>query len=104
LQREFAGLWSRVDCLFTPTTPITAPRIGETATTIGGQSQDVRLAATRLVRAINALGLPAVSVPCGADRRGLPIGLQIVGQPFAEALILRVAQALVPAEVPVPRL
>jgi aspartyl-tRNA(Asn)/glutamyl-tRNA(Gln) amidotransferase subunit A len=104
LQREFAGLWSRVDCLFTPTTPITAPRIGETATTIGGQSQDVRLAATRLVRAINALGLPAVSVPCGADRRGLPIGLQIVGQPFAEAIILRVAQALVPAEVPVPHL
>jgi aspartyl-tRNA(Asn)/glutamyl-tRNA(Gln) amidotransferase subunit A len=104
MQRQFADLWSRVDCLFTPTTPITAPRIGETATTIGGQSQDVRLATTRLVRAINALGLPAVSVPCGADRRGLPIGLQIVGQPFAEALILRVAQALVPAEVPVPRL
>ena len=104
LQREFADLWSHVDCLFTPTTPITAPRIGETATTVGGQSEDVRLATTRLVRAINALGLPAVSVPCGADRRGLPIGLQIVGQPFAEALILRVAQALVPAEVPVPRL
>jgi aspartyl-tRNA(Asn)/glutamyl-tRNA(Gln) amidotransferase subunit A len=104
MQREFADLWSRVDCLFTPTTPITAPRIGETATTIGGQSQDVRLATTRLVRAINALGLPALSVPCGADRRGLPIGLQIVGPPFAEALILRVAQALAPAEVPVPRL
>ena len=65
---------------------------------------DVRLAATRLVRAINVLGLPAVSIPCGADRRGLPIGLQIVGQPFAEALILRVAQALVPAEVPVQHL
>jgi len=104
MQGEFAVLWSRVDCLFTPTTPITAPRIGETATTIGGESQDVRLATTRLVRAINALGLPALSVPCGADRRGLPIGLQIVGQPFAEALILRVAQTLAPAEVPVPHL
>jgi aspartyl-tRNA(Asn)/glutamyl-tRNA(Gln) amidotransferase subunit A len=45
-----------------------------------------------------------VSIPGGADRSGLPIGLQIVGQPFAEALILRVAQALVPAEVPVPPL
>jgi aspartyl-tRNA(Asn)/glutamyl-tRNA(Gln) amidotransferase subunit A len=108
MQREFAGLWTRVDCLFTPTTPITAPRIGETAAGLpngpGGHGEDVRLAATRLVRAINALGLPAVSIPCGADRRGLPIGLQIVGRPFAEALILRVAQALVPAEVPVPRL
>jgi aspartyl-tRNA(Asn)/glutamyl-tRNA(Gln) amidotransferase subunit A len=104
MQREFAGLWARVDCLFTPTTPITAPRIGETAVANGGGNEDVRLAATRLVRAINPLGLPAVSIPCGADRRGLPTGLQIVGRPFAEALILRVAQALVPAEVPVPRL
>jgi aspartyl-tRNA(Asn)/glutamyl-tRNA(Gln) amidotransferase subunit A len=104
MQREFAGLWSRVDCLFAPTTPTTAPRIGETTVTVGGENEDVRLAATRLVRAINPLGLPAVSIPCGADRRGLPIGLQIVGPSFAEALILRVAQALVPAEVPVPRL
>jgi len=104
MQGEFAGLWSRVDCLFTPTTPITAPRIGETATAISSQSEDVRLAATRLVRAINPLGLPALSIPCGADRRGLPIGLQIVGPPYAEALILRVAQALLPAEVAVPRL
>ena len=104
MQREFAGLWSRVDCLFAPTTPTTAPRIGETTVTVGGENEDVRLAATRLVRAINPLGLPAVSIPCGADRRGLPIGLQIVGPSFAEALILRVAQALIPAEVPVPRL
>jgi aspartyl-tRNA(Asn)/glutamyl-tRNA(Gln) amidotransferase subunit A len=104
MQREFAGLWSRVDCLFTPTVPITAPRIGETTVSAGGENEDVRLAATRLVRAINPLGLPAVSIPCGMDHRGLPIGLQIVGQPFAEALILRVAQALVPAEVATPPL
>lgn len=104
MQREFAGLWSRVDCLVTPCTPTTAPLIGETTVTAGGESEDVRLAATRLVRAINALGLPAVSIPCGADRRGLPIGLQIVGRPFAEALILRVAQVLLPAEAPVPPL
>jgi aspartyl-tRNA(Asn)/glutamyl-tRNA(Gln) amidotransferase subunit A len=104
MQRQFAALWSRIDCLFTPTTPITAPRIGETTISNNGVEEDVRLATTRLVRAINALGLPAVSIPCGADRRGLPIGLQIVGPPFAESLILRVAQALLPAEVPVPHL
>ena len=103
MQREFAGLWQRVDCLLTPTTPITAPRIGETTVALGGvQNEDVRLASTRLVRGINPLGLPAVSIPCGADRRGLPIGLQIVGPPFAEALILRIAQALLPGEAPVP--
>lgn len=104
MQCDFNALWSRVDCLFTPTTPTTAPRIGETSTAICGESEDVRLAATRLVRAVNLLGLPAASIPCGSDRRGLPIGLQIIARPFAEALILRVAQALVPAEVPVPRL
>ena len=104
MQLEFAALWKRVDCLMTPTAPITAPRIGETTVAIGGEHEDVRLATTRLVRGINLLGLPALSVPCGADRRGLPVGLQIVGPPFGEALILRVGQALVPAEVPVPRL
>ena len=104
MQREFSALWRRVDCLFTPTTPITAPRIGETSAVIAGETEDVRLASTRLVRGVNVLGLPAVSIPCGADRFGLPIGLQIIGKPFAEALILRVAQALFPAELPAPRL
>jgi aspartyl-tRNA(Asn)/glutamyl-tRNA(Gln) amidotransferase subunit A len=61
---------------------------------LGDFVEDVRLAATRLVRGINVLGLPAISIPCGRDRRGLPVGLQIVGRPFDEPLILRVAAAL----------
>jgi len=93
-QREFAQLWTRVDCLFTPTTPIPAPRIVEKTVEIAGVAEDARLASTRLVRGINVLGLPALSVPCGFDRRGLPLGLQIIGRPFDEALILRVAAAL----------
>ena len=94
MQREFARLWSRIDCLFTPTTPMAAPRIGEKTAALGDFTEDVRLAATRLVRGINVLGLPALSMPCGLDRRGLPIGLQIVGRPFDEALVLQVAAAL----------
>jgi aspartyl-tRNA(Asn)/glutamyl-tRNA(Gln) amidotransferase subunit A len=94
MQGEFAQLWSQVDCLFTPTTPMGAPRIGEKTAVLGDFTEDVRLAATRLVRGINVLGLPAISMPCGLDRRNLPIGLQIVGRPFDEALILRVAAAL----------
>jgi aspartyl-tRNA(Asn)/glutamyl-tRNA(Gln) amidotransferase subunit A len=104
MQHAFAALWSQVDCMATPTTPITAPPIGETRVTIEGESEDVRLATTRLVRAINLLGLPAISIPCGLDDRGLPIGLQIIGKPFAEALILRMAQALAPSEVSTPKL
>ena len=94
MQRNFAQLWRRVDCLFTPTTPMGAPQIGETTVQLGDQTEDVRLAATRLVRGINVLGLPALSMPCGVDRRKLPLSLQIVGRPFDEALVLRVAAAL----------
>ena len=116
MQREFARLWTRIDCLFTPAAPIVAPLIGETTVAIAGENEDVRLASTRLLRAINLLGLPAISIPCGVGERqatkndglshatGLPIGLQIIGRPFDEALILRVAQALHPAEVAVPKL
>jgi Asp-tRNA(Asn)/Glu-tRNA(Gln) amidotransferase A subunit family amidase len=43
--------------------------------------------------AINYMGLPAVSVPCGLDSRGLPIGFQIQGRPFGEGRILKVADA-----------
>jgi aspartyl-tRNA(Asn)/glutamyl-tRNA(Gln) amidotransferase subunit A len=94
MQRQFSRVWQRVDCLFTPTTAMAAPRIGQTTVQLGGQTEDVRLAATRLVRGINVLGLPALSMPCGVDRIGMPVGLQIVGRPFAEALILQVAAAL----------
>jgi aspartyl-tRNA(Asn)/glutamyl-tRNA(Gln) amidotransferase subunit A len=44
-------------------------------------------------RAINYMGLPSVSVPCGFDSKGLPIGFQIQGRPFAEARVLKVADA-----------
>jgi aspartyl-tRNA(Asn)/glutamyl-tRNA(Gln) amidotransferase subunit A len=94
MQRDFAQLWLQVDCLFTPTTPTAAPGIGETTTQFGEHTEDIRLAATRLVRGINVLGLPAISMPCGSDRRGLPLGLQIIGRPFDEVLILRMAAAL----------
>jgi len=94
MQQEFRALFKQVDCLFTPTTPIAAPKIGQTTVEIGGEVEDVRLASTRLVRGINALGLPALSMPCGADPNGLPLGLQIIGRPFEEPLVLRVAAAL----------
>jgi aspartyl-tRNA(Asn)/glutamyl-tRNA(Gln) amidotransferase subunit A len=91
---EFTELFRQVDAIFTPTTPTTAPRIGETRMMVGDVEDDVRLATTRLVRGINALGLPALSAPCGASGSGLPIGLQIVGAPFREEMILRAGAAI----------
>jgi aspartyl-tRNA(Asn)/glutamyl-tRNA(Gln) amidotransferase subunit A len=102
LAREFSAVWNRVDCLFTPTTPMPAPRIGQSTVTIDGVDEDVRLASTRFVRAINLLGVPAISLPCGMHSSGLPMGLQIVGRAFQEPLLVRVAAAVEDALGPFP--
>ena len=94
LQREFRQIWKQVDCLFTPTTPITAPKIGVQTVDIQGAGEDVRLATTRFMRGINVLGLPALSIPCGSDGRKMPIGLQIVGKAFDEVTVLKVGAAM----------
>ena len=84
----------QVDCLLVPTTPVVAPLIGQTEVEIGGRMEDIRMASTRLVRGFNALGLPALSMPAGFTRGGLPIGMQLVGRPFGEKELLRIAAAL----------
>ena len=94
MRREFAALFEAIDCLFTPVTPTGAPRIGQMTLSVNGVDEDVRLASTRMVRGINVMGYPALSMPCGFDEEDLPLGLHIVGRPFEEALILRAAAAL----------
>lgn len=94
MQREFHQVWRHCDCLLTPCAPCGAPKIGEATIKIQGVAEDVRLASTRLVRAINMLGLPGLSVPVGLDKQNLPVGLQIVGRAFDEATVLRVGQAI----------
>jgi aspartyl-tRNA(Asn)/glutamyl-tRNA(Gln) amidotransferase subunit A len=99
LQAEFARLWREVDCLATPTTPTTAPRIGQTTIRVGEHEEDVRLLTTRPMRGINALGLPALSIPCGVSAAGMPIGMQIVGPAFGERAVLDFGAALEDAGV-----
>src|SRR6185436_743461 len=94
MQREFRALWDTVDCILTPTIPIGAPKIGQTTVTLGGVEGDVRLAVTRLVRGMNLLGLPALSMPCGLNADGMPVSAQIIGKPFDETTVLRVGAAL----------
>lgn len=93
IARQFAKLFDHVDCIFTPTTPITAPKIGEITVEVGGAKEEVRAAATRFTRGLNALGVPAISLPCGFTRAGLPIGLQIIAAAEQEDLLLHVAAA-----------
>lgn len=82
-------IWSNVDVIFSPTTGITAPRIGETAVKVEGREElEVRAASTWQVRAFNVLGVPAHSIVGGFHSNGLPMGLQIVGGPLQEQRVL----------------
>ncbi len=102
MRREFDQVWKEVDCLIAPATPSPAPRIGDTTVRLGGRDEDVRLATTRLVRGVNALGFPALSLPCGLSESGLPVGLQIIGPAFEEAQLLRIGAALEDGGVGIP--
>jgi aspartyl-tRNA(Asn)/glutamyl-tRNA(Gln) amidotransferase subunit A len=91
-QREWSRLWGVVDLVFTPTAPIAPPLIGQPVVPIEGVDEDVRLATTRFVRAINVLGLPAASVPVESGE--FLAGLQIIGPPFSTRNILSAAALL----------
>ena len=88
--REFiAEVFAKADLLVAPTIPEPAPSLAEVKS---GTTDDVvkRMGRfSRLTRPFNTLGLPALSVPCGFSSAGLPIGIQLVGRPFEESLVLR---------------
>ena len=88
------AVWKQVDCLIVPGTPTAAPKIGQNQIEIDGVVDDVRLVTTRLMRGINVLGWPAVSLPSGFAHNGLPIGVQILGRANAEKTILEIGAAL----------
>ncbi|KAF9609675.1 hypothetical protein IFM89_017854 [Coptis chinensis] len=87
-------IFKEVDILVTPTTGMTAPKILESSLQFGESNFEVSGYLMRFIIAGNLLGLPAISVPIGHDKQGLPIGLQLIGRPWAEATILRLASAV----------
>jgi aspartyl-tRNA(Asn)/glutamyl-tRNA(Gln) amidotransferase subunit A len=99
IRRDFDLAFSGVDAVLSPTSPTTAFRLGE-------KSDDplaMYLSDVYTVPA-NLAGLPAISLPCGFDARRLPIGLQLIGKPFDEETLLRIAHAAEPADHPLPPL
>jgi Asp-tRNA(Asn)/Glu-tRNA(Gln) amidotransferase A subunit family amidase len=97
---HFRSALARADVIATPTTPFTAPEISEYAL-LDSESNIGRVVETmRFVNPANLTGLPAISIPAGYDRRGLPVGLQLIGRPWDEGTLLRLAYA---AEAGVPR-
>ncbi|XVF01457.1 hypothetical protein REPUB_Repub04eG0091000 [Reevesia pubescens] len=87
-------IFKKVDVIVTPTTGMTAPKIPPSALKDGETDIKVTGYLMRFIIAGNLLGLPAVTIPVGYDKQGLPIGLQLIGRPWGEASILRLASAV----------
>ncbi len=89
IKNDFDNVFSKVDCIITPTTPGTAFRLGEKIDDpLHMYLSDV------YTTSANLAGIPGISVPCGYDRNGLPVGLQILGKQFDEQTLLNTAYAL----------
>jgi len=88
IRRDFDEIFTQVDALIAPVSPTTAFRFGEV------MDDPLRMIlADVLTISANLAGLCGLSLPCGFDARGLPIGLQILGAPYTEARLLRLGQA-----------
>jgi len=88
IRNDFLRAFETCDAIITPTTPTTAFAIGaKTDDPLQMYLQDV------FTVSVNLAGLPGLSLPCGFDAEGLPIGLQIIGRPLDEQTVLNVAYA-----------
>lgn len=88
IKNDFDQAFAKYDVILTPTSPITSFKIGEKTT----DPMQMYLADICTV-SINIAGLPAISLPCGFDKNNLPVGLQLIGDSFAEKTILKAAYA-----------
>jgi aspartyl-tRNA(Asn)/glutamyl-tRNA(Gln) amidotransferase subunit A len=87
-------VFTQVDLLITPTIRTCLPTLAAADIDNGPPgTEKIALGISSNTRPFNYLGLPSVSIPCGFDPNGLPIGLQISGRPFAEATLLKAADA-----------
>jgi aspartyl-tRNA(Asn)/glutamyl-tRNA(Gln) amidotransferase subunit A len=91
IRREWAKVFESIDVLITPTTPVTATKFGDATADVPGGPKPLVRAYLDLTLPFNVTGYPAISIPCGFSKAGLPIGMQLAGRPFTEGTLLRVA-------------
>lgn len=88
IKQAFDRAFEKYDCILGPVAPTTAPEIGSSL------SDPIRMYLGDIYTvSLNLAGLPGISLPCGADSKGLPIGLQLIGDAFQEKKIIRAAYA-----------
>ena len=90
---QVAEAMETYDVLLAPTTTFGAPPIGERESIVAGEPYATRTLLARLTRPFNLTGQPGVSVPCGFNSSGMPMGMQFGARPWREATALRVAHA-----------
>jgi aspartyl-tRNA(Asn)/glutamyl-tRNA(Gln) amidotransferase subunit A len=82
-----------VDAVLAPVAPVAAPTIADSDVGNSPDAEAVIQRLTRFTRPINYLGLPSLAIPSGFTRGGLPVGMQLIGRSFDEAMLLRVGAA-----------
>ncbi len=86
IKKAFDQAFEKYDCILGPVAPTTAPRLGESL------SDPMKMYLGDIYTiSVNLAGLPGISVPCGTDSQGLPIGLQLIGDCFQEKKLIRTA-------------
>jgi aspartyl-tRNA(Asn)/glutamyl-tRNA(Gln) amidotransferase subunit A len=91
IKDAFLKALSEYDALLVPTTIIAAPFLDEREVNIEGKTIEVYLSLSKLTTVFDITGLPALNIPAGLVDSKLPIGVQLVGRPFEEARILKIA-------------
>jgi aspartyl-tRNA(Asn)/glutamyl-tRNA(Gln) amidotransferase subunit A len=87
IRQDFLNAFKDVDALVTPTSPVPAFKLGEKSDPLAMYLLDI------YTIGVNLAGLPGISVPCGFTSGGLPVGMQLIGPPFAEGNLLALAKA-----------
>ncbi len=86
IKKAFDRAFEKYDCILGPVAPTTAPKLGESL------SDPMKMYLGDIYTiSVNLAGLPGISVPCGTDSKGLPIGLQLIGDCFQEKKLIRTA-------------
>jgi aspartyl-tRNA(Asn)/glutamyl-tRNA(Gln) amidotransferase subunit A len=86
-------VFASADALFLPVLRFPVPKIEDVDVRDGPSMNEVLGSINHCTWPINYLGLPGLTVPAGFSKSGLPIGFQLVGRPFSEAMLLRIASA-----------
>ena len=86
IKEAFDRAFAKYDCILGPVAPTTAPRLGESL------SDPMKMYLSDIYTiSVNLAGLPGISIPCGADSRGLPIGVQLIGNCYQEKKLFKIA-------------